>query len=449
MKIVGISLVRNVADIIAVTVRYHLGLGLDEIWILDNESIDGTPDILQQLTADDPRIRWRSAPGEYQQAKLITALAQEVSRDGADWIVAFDADEFWFSPCEPFRTVLERTTAGALRVPVINYIQAREQSRREASALLTMTRRAAQIIGPPDRVRALVEAREIAFVEAMYPPKTIVRAAPDLEIAAGTHSADHHPGHPITTVDVVCLHAPLYARDVLTGKVEHSARLEAAGLPSWHGWHARRFGKICGEGLADEEWAANSYAGDVLDVFGVTRPTVADLTLRNALAPFLPNAGCDKGPGAQRDGREWQAAIAQDFVTALHDDALQRTAWAGDLEGQLIHARARINELEAELTERTRRAQTLETELRAALQERTDWARAQEVELERTRSLTSELQTLVQERTGWARAADAETDRARAALASLQVEFEERTAWALQMQDELRTRADGDRLREL
>ena len=136
MKIVGVTLVRNVADIIAVTVRYHLGLGLDEVRILDNDSTDGTPDVLQQLAADDDRVRWRSAPGEYQQAELVTALAQEASRDGADWIVPFDADEFWYAPCESFRSVLERTTAGALRAQVVNYIQTRDQSRREASALV-------------------------------------------------------------------------------------------------------------------------------------------------------------------------------------------------------------------------------------------------------------------------------------------------------------------------
>ena len=78
------------------------------------------------------------------------------------------------------------------------------------------------------------------------------------------------------------------------------------------------------------------------------------------------------------------------------------------------------------------------------MQERTDWALAQDVELERARSVIKELQALVAERTAWAQAADAETEKARAALADLQVEFEKRTAWAIQMQNELQARAEED-----
>ena len=99
MKIFGVTLVRSEADIIAVTIRYHLQLGLDGLFVLDNASSDGTDKILERLAQADDRIRWSRHEGEYQQAELTTGLAREALRAGADWIVPFDADEFWYAPC--------------------------------------------------------------------------------------------------------------------------------------------------------------------------------------------------------------------------------------------------------------------------------------------------------------------------------------------------------------
>jgi hypothetical protein len=440
-----------VAEIVPVTIRYHLGLGLDAIWVLDNDSSDATADVLQQLAGEDPRVRWRPAPGEYEQAKLITALAREAFRSGADWVVPFDADEFWYAPCEPFREVLENSAAGALRCPVIHYIQAREQTKPAAAALLTMTRRAPHMIGPPDHGRALVEARQIAFVEMMYPPKLIARAAPDLELTAGSHSARNYQGTPITTADIVCLHAALPAREILARKVEHSARLEAAGQLPGIGWHVHRFRQMCGDGLLEAEWAANSYVAESLDVFGQNRPVIVDHTLRDAVAPFVGSGenvpATEQRPTSQRDAREWQAAIARDFLTALPDASVCRTEWACGLDEQLHAARSRSAALETQLAERTRWAQGLAVELAEARRviadlqrtaaERTEWALRQDGEVERARAVISELQALVAERTAWAQNADAETEFARTSLAKLSGEFDEQAARVVQLQQEL------------
>ena len=195
MKVFGVTLVRSEADIIALTLRYHLQLGLDSVLVLDNASSDGTDKILEQLAREDDRIRWSRHEGEFQQAELTTGLAREAFRAGADWIVPFDADEFWYAPHRAFREILADSKAGALRAQVIHYIQAREQLARNPEALRTMTRRAAWTVGPPD-ARALVEAQKIGYVEAMYLPKWISRASVDLEIGAGNHRADNLAAKP-------------------------------------------------------------------------------------------------------------------------------------------------------------------------------------------------------------------------------------------------------------
>src|SRR4029077_15297367 len=98
MKIFGVALGRSEADIIAVTIRYHLQLGLDGVLVLDNASSDGTDQILERLAQTDNRVRWSRHEGEYQQAELTTGLARDAFRAGADWIIPFDADEFWYAP---------------------------------------------------------------------------------------------------------------------------------------------------------------------------------------------------------------------------------------------------------------------------------------------------------------------------------------------------------------
>jgi hypothetical protein len=50
-----------------------------------------------------------------------------------------------------------------------------------------------------------------------------------------------------------------------------------------------RWMRLRDEGQLKQEWAANSYAGDYLDVYGVRRKTIFDPTLRDAVVPFLEN----------------------------------------------------------------------------------------------------------------------------------------------------------------
>lgn len=146
------------------------------------------------------------------------------------------------------------------------------------------------MIGPPDHGRALVEAQEIGYVEAMYSPKWISRASMNLEIGAGNHSAVNLAGQPETTTELVCLHAPIRSRDTLVLKAGQSRRLKAARRPPEDNWHTHRVRRLLDEDSIDAEWAANSYKDDALDVYGARRPVVFDPTLRDAVTPFLVHA---------------------------------------------------------------------------------------------------------------------------------------------------------------
>lgn len=103
--IVGITTVKNEADIIETSIRHLLAEGVDQIIVADAMSTDGTRDILADLPViveDDPE------PFCYQDA-LMTRLAHQAWGLGATWIVPFDADEFWYSDLGPLAEVLGET----------------------------------------------------------------------------------------------------------------------------------------------------------------------------------------------------------------------------------------------------------------------------------------------------------------------------------------------------
>lgn len=96
-KIVSISMVKNEADIIESFVRYHLQV-VDHMTILDNDSLDGTYEILEQLRDEGLPItvkRNNSSYAGFPQPQMMTKLLREVATDHqVDLIVPLDADEF-------------------------------------------------------------------------------------------------------------------------------------------------------------------------------------------------------------------------------------------------------------------------------------------------------------------------------------------------------------------
>ena len=279
-------MVRNEADIIRVNVLHHLSLGLDCLLIVDNGSTDGTDRELQRLSRDR-RVRWHRDDSPYRQSEIITGLARDAFRSGADWVLPLDADEFWWAPHGNFTDVLALSTAGAIRVEVVNFIQRGDRKRASPEAPQYMTRRVASPIGPSERCQELVESRQIAFVEMMYPPKWISRASETIGIAAGNHEVSGVEGSYEDTDEIICLHAPLRSRSALEAKAEVGKRQEEAGWPDGMGWQGARFRRLQKEGGLDEEWAANSYVGDWIDVYGTQHRVIFDPTLRDVIAPWI------------------------------------------------------------------------------------------------------------------------------------------------------------------
>ncbi len=88
-SVVGVTMVKDEADIIGRTITYMMGQ-VDHIIAVDNGSTDGTREILEELPVE---LRDDPDPSHYQ-ARKITALARSSS---GDYILPFDADEVWYT----------------------------------------------------------------------------------------------------------------------------------------------------------------------------------------------------------------------------------------------------------------------------------------------------------------------------------------------------------------
>lgn len=283
--IVAVMVVRNEADLLPINIRYHAAQGITEFRVVDNGSSDATADRLRDL-AQTVRIRWTRDEGPFHQAEMVTRLAAEAARAGADWIVPIDADEFWSAGGRRLAEALAASSAGAIEAPVLNFVQHRGRRARGEAALLTMTGRVAT---PYDyeQCRELVESRQIAFVEMQYPAKWLVRASPDLRIHPGAHGVDGIVGVPGASPEIVCLHAPIRSRVVLDARAEHGRRLIEAGFFPEHGWQNQRWHRLHTEGRLEEEWRANSTEDGYLELGLRRTPLVFDPRLRNAVRPWI------------------------------------------------------------------------------------------------------------------------------------------------------------------
>ena len=94
----AVSMVRNEVDIVGEVVAHLLRQGVDHVLIADHDSTDGTRELLESLAAREPRVHVvHDREPTFFQSEKITYLARRAWRAGADWVIPFDGDEYWFA----------------------------------------------------------------------------------------------------------------------------------------------------------------------------------------------------------------------------------------------------------------------------------------------------------------------------------------------------------------
>lgn len=236
MKLTAITMVKDEIDVIERTLRHMRAQGVDEILIYENESSDGTWELLRDMRDSDALapmhlVIYPDPVQGYYQSQKMTRLAAAALEGGADWIVPFDADELW-------TVLIGGETPGHLNtirhllrghhtddigvIPFENYNHYRTD------------------VDPGGHP---FDAMGWRSREPLPLPKVLFRATPRAVVEAGNHGVTGVPGRVVPMSGLRIHHYPYRSEEQFIRKARNgSAAYAATDLPRSTGQHWREWG---------------------------------------------------------------------------------------------------------------------------------------------------------------------------------------------------------------
>lgn len=228
-RTVAVAMVRDEADVIRSTVA-HMLAEVDAVIVADNLSTDETRSILDELAAGDDRLLViDDLDPAYRQSEKMTELARRARTElAAEWVVPFDADEWWYSPFGRIADVLAEVAEQWLVVPapLFDHVATGLDDPAELDPIRRLGWRR------PNRNPL---------------PKVAARFRSDLVIAQGNHDAIYRGRATYFDELLVVRHFPYRSPAQLVRKVRNgAAAYRAAGdsLSTELGAHWRQWGDL-------------------------------------------------------------------------------------------------------------------------------------------------------------------------------------------------------------
>jgi hypothetical protein len=321
MKLVVTVLARDEADVIDAQVAFHLNAGADFVIATDNNSQDGTTEILRRYEREGVLHLIHEPAEGLRQSEWVTRMARLAASDfGADWVINTDADEFWWPRGESLKDVLAAVPAryGIVEAFWRTFVPRPDD---ELSFAERMTAR-------------LTQQAPINDPSSFYRPVTKVahRADPNVVVGRGNHALVDSPLLPLRTWHPLeVLHFPLRSHAQWRRKIElqgvaFTEHIERAGT----GYHLKGYDALQG-GRIDEQHAALVVEDEALEQ-GLSDGTLAlDTRLRDALQTIAAGRPLVFDP----------PTVADDAVYAVEAAALN--------EADIVRAERRIDALEQRL----------------------------------------------------------------------------------------------------
>lgn len=229
-RTVAVAMVRDEADVIRSTVAHMLD-EVDAVIVADNLSGDETRSILDELAAGagGRLLVVEDLDPAYRQSEKMTELARRARTElAAEWVIPFDADEWWYSPFGRMADVLAEVAPQWLIVPapLFDHVASGWDDQLEA-----------------DPIRRIQWRRR----DRNPLPKVAARFRPDLVIEQGNHDASYRGRGTYFDELLVVRHFPYRSPAQLVRKVRNgSAAYKAAGdsVRADFGAHWRQWGEI-------------------------------------------------------------------------------------------------------------------------------------------------------------------------------------------------------------
>jgi hypothetical protein len=203
-------LARDEADVIDAQVGFHLNAGADFVVATDNNSRDGTREILEAYARTGYLHLIRESAEGLRQGEWVTRMARLAAREfGADWLINTDADEFWWPRGGSLNEVLSAVPAryGIVEAFWRSFVPRPDDGRFFAERMTARLSQQAPINDPTSFYRPVV--------------KVAHRADPNVEVARGNHALANSELLPLPTWHPIeVLHFPLRSRAQWMRKVE-------------------------------------------------------------------------------------------------------------------------------------------------------------------------------------------------------------------------------------
>jgi Glycosyl transferase family 2 len=322
MRVVVTVLARDEADVIDAQVGFHLNAGADFVIATDNNSRDGTREILERYEREGVLHLIHEPAEGLRQGEWVTRMARLAATDfGADWVINSDADEFWWPRGDSLKDVLAAVPAryGIVTAFWRTFAPRFDDDRRFYERITVRVSQQAPINDP----------------SSFYRPVTKVahRADPNVVVGRGNHALVDSSLVPLRTWHPLeVLHFPLRSHAQWKRKVElqgvaFTEHIERAGT-GYHlkGYDALRSGRI------EEQHAAQVVDDAALERGLADGTLVVDTRLRDALRTIASGGTPTFAP------------------PSLADDAVYASEAAALDEADMIRVERRLDQLEQRLS---------------------------------------------------------------------------------------------------
>lgn len=220
-QVFGICMCRDAEDIIGYIVE-HMIAEVDHVIVADNLSIDQTRLILNEFGSKITLLEDNDPA--YRQSEKMTHLATVAKKLGAEWVVPFDADEWWYSDHGRIADVIKENNYCINVAPLHDHVPTGVDS------------------DDPNPMRRIGWRR--SYVNPLH--KVACRVTDDLIIEMGNHNATYKTHFPTYGLGLLKVrHYPYRTPEQFVDKaVVGAMALEMTDLPYEMGEHWRSYAQI-------------------------------------------------------------------------------------------------------------------------------------------------------------------------------------------------------------
>ena len=242
-RLIMTLLVKNEADILEQNLLFHKHMGVDQFIITDNDSTDGTPQIIEKYVKKGWVAQYIHEPASgYEQKRWVDRMIWLAKkRYQADWIINADADEFWFPSKGNLKTLLPSEHFGILSAKVRNVCP------EEGKPYWEWKNVALEVPNLED-----YDLSPFSLFSRHY-KKVMHRAAGYIQISMGNHKVTMLP-HREKAGDITIYHFPIRNKEHFIQKMVNGGKQLEKHQGKHGGRHWRYFYSLYKEGKLHQEY---------------------------------------------------------------------------------------------------------------------------------------------------------------------------------------------------